>query len=94
MRLTIAPFMVGVNETKDDDTGEITSRMLVFTEHLVLANGMAGPPNIQVEIGPYDTENWEKLVAFVNNPTEEAAREEAASRIITPDGPLSPGGPL
>lgn len=88
MRLTIAPFNVGVSETKDDETGEITSRMLVFTEHLVLPNGMPGPPHVQVEVGPYDQPNWDKLIEFFNNPNEVSDREQAASRIITPSGPL------
>lgn len=88
MRLTIAPYNVGVTETKDDTTGEIVTRSLVFTEHLTLPNGQIGPPHVQVEVGPYDQANWEKLVEFFNDPTDVSAREEAASRIVTPGGPL------
>lgn len=88
MRVVIAPYNVGVTEVKDDTTGEVKTRSILFTEHLTLPNGQVGPPNVQVEVGPYDQANWDKLVEFFNNPTDVAERDEAASKIITPSGPL------
>lgn len=88
MRIGLLPQTWAVSEIKDDEKDEITGRTLVLIEHLTLPNGQMGPELVAVEIGPYPNDAWAAFLEFINDPNGVAARHEAASRIVTPGGPL------